>query len=277
MSSEVLFAQARSPSTDAHQAPRPTQWPFPTTLQTLLTCLKKQPKTGKLVILATSSNLSVLESLEMLEGFNVSFNVSAPTPPRWPDGDLHSFAARRGRQRLWQHMWMCQISYAHPSAGTQLTCTKFGMTSRAEGRLLVFTWNFLPCCAPAAGPDVIEGAGADRVAQAGREADRVRCALPEHGGEQYGIQQSAVIAARSSVGGTCAQTKIRSDALHFPVTKICLQKYREASRSRQCCTMQVSKGIPIKKLLLVAELSMDAERTLDPARFTTTMHSAGLL
>ena len=35
--------------------------------------------------------------------------------------------------------------------------------------------------------------------------------------------------------------------------------------------------MPIKKLVLVAEMSMDGERNLDPARFATTMQSAGLL
>ena len=44
-------------------------------LQTLLTCLKKQPKSGKLTILATSSSIAVLEQLEMRDAFNVSFHV----------------------------------------------------------------------------------------------------------------------------------------------------------------------------------------------------------
>ena len=44
-------------------------------LQTLLTCLKKQPKSGKLTILATSSSIAVLEQLEVLDVFNVSFHV----------------------------------------------------------------------------------------------------------------------------------------------------------------------------------------------------------
>ena len=43
------------------------------------------------------------------------------------------------------------------------------------------------------------------------------------------------------------------------------------------CLNTVGKGMPIKKLVLVAEMSMDAERRLDPARFATTMQSAGLL
>ena len=43
--------------------------------QTLLTCLKKPPKSGKLTILATSSSVAVLEQLEMLDAFNVSFHV----------------------------------------------------------------------------------------------------------------------------------------------------------------------------------------------------------
>jgi vesicle-fusing ATPase len=112
-------------------------------LQTLLTCLKKQPKTGKLVILGTSSNVSVLESLEMLEAFNVTFNV--------------------------------------------------------------------PTLAKSEALTVLRHLGAKRI------------------------------------------------------------------ESVDSCLNAVSKGIPIKKLLLVAEMSMDAERSLDPARFTTTMQSAGLL
>jgi len=39
----------------------------------------------------------------------------------------------------------------------------------------------------------------------------------------------------------------------------------------------LSRGIPIKKLLLVVEMSLLADRRLDPARFTTTMQDTGLL
>ena len=39
----------------------------------------------------------------------------------------------------------------------------------------------------------------------------------------------------------------------------------------------VGKGVPVKKLILVGEMSMDADKSLDPARFATTMQSAGLL
>lgn len=112
-------------------------------LQTLLTCLKKQPKTGKLVVLATSSSVAVLESLEMMDGFNVTFNV--PTLKR----------------------------------------------DEAVGVLREL------------GAKGIEGVDS--------------------------------------------------------------------------CLSMVSKGIPIKKLLLVAEMSMSSERVLDPSQFTTTMQSAGLL
>lgn len=38
----------------------------------------------------------------------------------------------------------------------------------------------------------------------------------------------------------------------------------------------VGKGMPIKKLVLVAEMSMDENRQIDPSRFVTTMQSAGL-
>lgn len=48
---------------------------FSQVLQTLLTCLKRKPKFGKLIILATSSSVSVLEQLEMLDAFNVSYHV----------------------------------------------------------------------------------------------------------------------------------------------------------------------------------------------------------
>jgi len=45
-------------------------------LQTLLICIKKQPKPGhKLVIIATSSSAAVLEQLELLDVFNVALHV----------------------------------------------------------------------------------------------------------------------------------------------------------------------------------------------------------
>jgi len=44
-------------------------------LQTLLTCIKRVPKTSKLVVLATTSSAATLEQLELLDAFNVSFNV----------------------------------------------------------------------------------------------------------------------------------------------------------------------------------------------------------
>merc|ERR1719263_2214648 len=44
-------------------------------LQTLLTCIKKVPKLGKLVVVATTSSINVLESLELLDAFNVNLNV----------------------------------------------------------------------------------------------------------------------------------------------------------------------------------------------------------
>ena len=44
-------------------------------LQTLLTCVKRTPKTSKLVVLATTSSAATLEQLELLDAFNVSFNV----------------------------------------------------------------------------------------------------------------------------------------------------------------------------------------------------------
>lgn len=111
-------------------------------LQTLLTCLKKQPKHGKLVVLATSSSVGVLEQLEMLEGFNVTYSV--PTLEK-------------------------------EEALTVLNALGASNTAAIE-----------PC-------------------------------------------------------------------------------------------LRTSKGMPIKKLLLVAEMSMDSSRKVDPARFATTMQSAGLL
>jgi len=112
-------------------------------LQTLLTCLKKQPKTGKLIILATSSSIGVLEQLEMLDAFNVNYHV--PT------------------------------------------------LQKAEALT------------------VLQAMGAKNIAKV------------------------------------------------------------------EPCLAAVIKGMPIKKLVLVAEMSMDADRTIDPQRFATTMSSAGLL
>ncbi|KAL3920012.1 MAG: hypothetical protein SGPRY_005418 [Prymnesium sp.] len=111
-------------------------------LQTLLTCLKRRPKSGKLIILATSSSVSVLEQLEMLDAFNVSYHV--PT-----------------------------LSF--PEAIT-----------------------------------VLKALGAQNIAQV------------------------------------------------------------------EPCLQAVGKGMPIKKLVLVAEMSMDENRQIDPSRFVTTMQSAGL-
>ena len=39
----------------------------------------------------------------------------------------------------------------------------------------------------------------------------------------------------------------------------------------------VSKGIPIKKLLLVVEMAMVEGKSLHPGRFTATLHETGLL
>ena len=44
-------------------------------LQTILTCVKRTPKTSKLVVVATTSSAATLEQLELLDAFNVSFNV----------------------------------------------------------------------------------------------------------------------------------------------------------------------------------------------------------
>ena len=43
------------------------------------------------------------------------------------------------------------------------------------------------------------------------------------------------------------------------------------------CLNTIARGMPIKKLVLVAEMSMDGQRNIDPERFATTMQSAGLL
>jgi len=39
----------------------------------------------------------------------------------------------------------------------------------------------------------------------------------------------------------------------------------------------LSRGIPIKKLLLIVEMSLLPDRRIDPARFTSTMQDTGLL
>jgi len=44
-------------------------------LQTLITCIKKVPRKSKLVVLATTSSASTLESLELLDAFNVTLHV----------------------------------------------------------------------------------------------------------------------------------------------------------------------------------------------------------
>eukprot|EP00908_Phaeocystis_cordata_P013635 Transcript_2470.p1 GENE.Transcript_2470~~Transcript_2470.p1 ORF type:complete len:763 (-),score=372.96 Transcript_2470:127-2292(-) len=50
-------------------------------LQTLLVCVKKQPRAGhKLVVLGTSSSAAVLEQLELLDVFNVALHVPPLTP-----------------------------------------------------------------------------------------------------------------------------------------------------------------------------------------------------
>ena len=50
-------------------------------LQTLLVCIKKAPKPGhKLVVIGTSSSAAVLETLELLDVFNVSLHVPPLTP-----------------------------------------------------------------------------------------------------------------------------------------------------------------------------------------------------
>jgi len=46
-------------------------------LQTLLTCIKKVPRKTKLIILATTSSAQTLESLELLDAFNVTLHVPA--------------------------------------------------------------------------------------------------------------------------------------------------------------------------------------------------------
>ena len=49
-------------------------------LQTLLTCIKRVPRTSKLVVVATTSSASTIEQLELLDAFNVSFNVPTLGP-----------------------------------------------------------------------------------------------------------------------------------------------------------------------------------------------------
>jgi len=44
-------------------------------LQTLLTCVKRTPRSSKLVVLATSSSAATLEQLELLDAFNVSYSL----------------------------------------------------------------------------------------------------------------------------------------------------------------------------------------------------------
>ena len=39
----------------------------------------------------------------------------------------------------------------------------------------------------------------------------------------------------------------------------------------------ISVGIPIKKLMLVVEMSMLPDKSLHPGRFTSTLHETGLL
>ena len=49
-------------------------------LQTLLTCVKKVPSKNKVVVLATTSSADVLESLELLDAFNVTLSVPPLAP-----------------------------------------------------------------------------------------------------------------------------------------------------------------------------------------------------
>ena len=46
-------------------------------LQTLLVCIKKVPQKGKLVILATAASAAILQSVELLDAFNVTIDVPA--------------------------------------------------------------------------------------------------------------------------------------------------------------------------------------------------------
>lgn len=48
-------------------------------LQTLLVCIKRSPRRGKLFVIATSSNPSVLESLELMDTFNSVLHVRCPS------------------------------------------------------------------------------------------------------------------------------------------------------------------------------------------------------
>ena len=50
-------------------------------LQTLLTCIKRAPKSSKLVVLATTSSAQTLEQLELIDAFNVTY----PMHPLKPD------------------------------------------------------------------------------------------------------------------------------------------------------------------------------------------------
>lgn len=49
-------------------------------LQTLHTCIKRVPRKSKLIIIATASSASTLESLELLDAFNMSYRVNALGP-----------------------------------------------------------------------------------------------------------------------------------------------------------------------------------------------------
>ena len=61
-----------------HSPPR--SWPSLTNpssivLQTLLTCVKRVPKSSKLVVLATTSSAQTLEQLELIDAFNVTYSM----------------------------------------------------------------------------------------------------------------------------------------------------------------------------------------------------------
>jgi len=53
-------------------------------VQTLLTCVKRVPRSSKLVVLATTSSAATLEQLELLDAFNVTYTV----PPLGPEEAL---------------------------------------------------------------------------------------------------------------------------------------------------------------------------------------------
>lgn len=46
-------------------------------LQTLLTCIKKVPRSSKLVVIATTSSAATLEQLELIDAFNVTYSMPA--------------------------------------------------------------------------------------------------------------------------------------------------------------------------------------------------------